>query len=274
MLLLYGVVLKFFSIVISLLIVSCNGSVESGLNAICSKNPSLDKIHQFNKPDVFSRDLIESLSSSVGVVKVNGNRECTATAIGSDLILTASHCLSHGPVNPEHHSVVFNYIEDESGEVNQKKLLEYKFSEIVAFGNHSSRYAPDAVVVRLDRELDASIEIREFSSSPAVAGQSIAILQHAGRRTMEVSTGTLRNLEKGALFYDDISTQGGSSGAAVFDLNGEIVGVHVRGGCSRSSSFRANSGISIGLLVKKLPAFRNLLLELDYVLESESKTSP
>ena len=67
------------------------------------------------------------------------------------------------------------------------------------------------------------------------------------------------------------STQGGSSGAAVFDLNGEIVGVHVRGGCSRSSGFRANSGISIGLLVKKLAAFRNLLQDLDYVLESESK---
>ena len=84
-----------------------------------------------------------------------------------------------------------------------------------------------------------------------------------------------KEIEDGVIHYGNISTQGGSSGAAIFNVDSEIVGIHVRGGCSLSSLDGANKGVSLTLLGENLPWFKKILQKIGFgkLFGSKSKTS-
>ncbi|HEX3071361.1 MAG TPA: serine protease, partial [Thermoanaerobaculia bacterium] len=82
----------------------------------------------------------------------------------------------------------------------------------------------------------------------------LCIIQHPNREEKMVEAGHLLDTSGGRIAYNDIGTSGGASGAPVLDENGEIVGVHVRGGSQPIGGF--NSGTAIGAIraVSKLLA--------------------
>jgi hypothetical protein len=78
-------------------------------------------------------------------------------------------------------------------------------------------------------------------------GAMLCVIQHPNGNPKKVEAGPLINNDKGQIFYDDIDTQGGSSGSPILASKTEtVVGVHTNGGCSAFSG--ANFGVSIGAI--------------------------
>ncbi len=261
-------------IIFSMCLISCGPANLSQTKSFCLENPHLEKIKSFDSNESFSFDAIQKLSKSVAVVEYDHYELCTATAIGEDIIVTASHCLEFGNDGLSDYKVKFHYIEDEDGYVDEDQILSYSFKEILSQGSFVKIDSPDALVVRLDRKLDPSIPRKSFSKNPVVVNQPIAILQHPDGRSLEVGVGSVKKIEDGVIHYGNISTQGGSSGASIFNEYGEIVGIHVRGGCSLSSLDGANKGVSLSLLGEDLPWFKNILQKIGFgkLFGSKSKT--
>lgn len=253
-----------------MLIISCGPANISATKSFCRQSPNLEKVNSFEGNASFSQEKINNISKSIAIISYDKMEICTATAIGEDTIVTASHCLSHGRANLENYIVRFNYIENEDGFVDEENILSYHFKEIISEGNYIKLHSPDALIVKLDRKLDSSVAISSFSKKPVKTGQAIAIMQHPDGRTLEVGAGSVKKLDNGVIYYSNISTQSGSSGAAIFNEDAEIVGIHVRGGCSLRSLDDSNKGVSLGLLSEKLDWFKKLRKKIDFKNTDES----
>ena len=69
----------------------------------------------------------------------------------------------------------------------------------------------------------------------------IALIQHPAGDPKKVDVGHIVRVEAKQIYYDDVDTQGGSSGSGVRDASGAVIGVHTNGGCTAQGG--ANSGI-------------------------------
>jgi V8-like Glu-specific endopeptidase len=77
-------------------------------------------------------------------------------------------------------------------------------------------------------------------------GEMLCIIQHPMRREKKIEAGPLLEHRVGRLAYDSIDTAGGSSGSPILSEAGEVVGVHLKGGCHEKGGF--NSGAAIGAI--------------------------
>ena len=96
-----------------------------------------------------------------------------------------------------------------------------------------------------DRLEAAALGLGRLQYTPQPQRDPIAIVQHPGGFEKKVATGTLLGKASWRLYYNDLSTEGGSSGAGVFSNNGRLVGIHTRGGCGLAERGAANKGMSI-----------------------------
>ena len=116
-------------------LISCGPANISQTKSFCLENPHLKKIKAFDSNESFSYDSIQKLSKSIAVVEYDDYQLCTATAIGEDIIVTASHCLEFGDEYLGDYKVKFHYIEDEDGYVDEEKTITYSFKEILSQGD-------------------------------------------------------------------------------------------------------------------------------------------
>ena len=153
------------------------------------------------------------------VAFINGS--CTGVYIGgaddeAHLVLTAGHCvgLDDGAL------VVFNFEDDADG------------PQTVTFGT---------VLEVSDRPDYALIELpTDPGVVPVVLGNiptgRMAIIQHPTGKPKVIATGRLSHRERDRLFYSDLDTLLGSSGAPVFNELGHVIGVHGGGNCDVSGT--------------------------------------
>lgn len=146
----------------------------------------------------------------ISEVTITGKSKCSATAIAPSAILTASHC--EEPVDS---------IEIDGRTVTIQALIRDHFDHTIYF-------------------VDATFEhYASFSDTPAVAGDNIFLFGNPGRLTDMFRRGSVAKLPdihsnpfmadiKGpsvlATYYD-FNGWFGDSGAAVFNEDGQIVGV-------------------------------------------------
>lgn len=194
-------------------------------NAACSLPPIADAVHQ-------------RVAAATGIiVEVDKDHvsSCSGTLIGADLFLTAGHCLT----DPNQRdvlssSVTFDYATACDGTRPAGHVTRFfKVIEVVAIGQPPNGSSPplsnDWTVVRLDAapgSLPAPLIMR---NTTLMTGETIFTMHHPGGAAKKTQAGVFGG---GAITNFDYA--GGSSGSALFDVNGQLVGgpLSSGGGCS------------------------------------------
>ena len=102
---------------------------------------------------------------------------------------------------------------------------------------------------------ETALGLGRLKYTPPARHDPIAIIQHPGGFEKKIATGQMFALRDWRLYYNDVSTEGGSSGAGVFDAAGRLVAIHTRGGCAAASG--ANKGMSLQRLKDVIAALRD-----------------
>ena len=147
------------------------------------------------------------------VVMINGT--CTGTLIAAaagPVVITAGHCVRLGdrPLS------VFNFEDAPDGDplITEGTVIEQSDS-------------PDYALIALDT-------LPAVTPTPLAVGASddLAIIQHPRGMPKVVAEGQLLDACSGLLYYVDLDTLVGSSGAGVLNRDGYLVGVHTDGDCA------------------------------------------
>jgi hypothetical protein len=164
------------------------------------------------------------------VVLINGN--CTGTLIAAGagpVVLTAGHCVGLG----DQDLVAFNYEDQADGDplATSGTVIE-------------AATEPDYALLELDR-LPATVTPTALTSRPT---DLLAIIQHPRGRPKVIAEGTLAGACNDLVYYSDLDTLVGSSGAGVLTSQGYLVAVHTDGDCALDGS-GTNRGWSAASIV-------------------------
>lgn len=263
---------------------------------ICGSKDDSQDVEKYDGTLGVTKEFVEQFSPPVGQLQwrenladmfnkkgespgnVQGQRWCTGCLIDGDKFLTAGHCFDQfggGWERPSRNNEVissqeiatlmqvnFNYQIDPSTEKPRPDdrfpiigLLEYRENGL------------DYAILQLGRNEEGQSPTEKYGTlnlSPqdlTHKGSILCVIQHPNGNPKKIEAGSLINHENNQLFYNDIDTQGGSSGSPIIaEKTRSVVGVHTNGGCSAFSG--ANFGISIGAI----RGASNLLKKQDTVI--------
>jgi len=222
----------------------CNGSFD-WRNAACSLSPTI--------PDGV-KDRVKAASGII--VEVHGNHvsSCSGTLIGSDLFVTARHCLED-PLHEDMRSasVTFDYATAcDGGRPTGHVTRFFKVIEEVVSGSPPTGFDPpvstDWVVLRLDAapgDLPPPLPLR---NAALMVGETIFTMHHPN--------GAVKKTQAGIYDGGDISGfdyAGGSSGSGLFDINGSLVGGPLSKGFGCGVSYAPVAPIKAALTTPPAP---------------------
>lgn len=218
-----------------------------------------------------------------------GGGFCTGTLILSNVVLSAGHCIS--PLDIYQKKGIPPSVRYSNGTFDRymkpteiAKLLKADFNYqlnyvstidplTVATGSQSfsvpvddliqwnysntrSGSLHDHMILRLKKTRDDlgdyAFGMRRIDYGYLPDRASLAIIQHPDGQPKKIATGTLQGSEGRRLYYADIGTKGGSSGAAILNKWGKLVGLHTGGGCDSNKLGNVNRGIKISTVKEAL----------------------
>jgi hypothetical protein len=257
--------------------------IEFALRSICEGNDDSQDVENYDGELGVSKTFVADHEAPVGQLQwlddvaqrfsganekpgtVSGERWGTGALIGPDLFLTAGHCFdqtgdawvrpSRGgkTILPEEIATLmrvnFRY-QVEGGTTTTRpgipfpvlKLREHRLSGL------------DYAIVQLGADVGGKLPGARFGWLTIAAadlktpGSTLCIIQHLGRRPKRVATGTVAKNASGIIRYNDLDAGKWSSGAPILSVKGdvgEVVGVHLQGGCLGGG---ANTGQAIGVI--------------------------
>lgn len=157
------------------------------------------------------------------VVLIGGS--CTGTLIAAaagPVVLTAGHCGRVGDTL----LVAFNVEADADGDALVTEGTVFEQAD-----------EPDYALLRL-ATMPANTPPVQLSTA---SSERLAIIQHPRGRPKVIAEGAYLDACDGQLFYTDLDTLVGSSGAGVLNQSGYLIGVHTDGDCAKDGS-GANRG--------------------------------
>lgn len=164
------------------------------------------------------------------VVLINGS--CTGTviaAVAGPVVLTAGHCVGLG----DESLLAFNIEDDADGDTLATNGTVIEQST-----------APDYALIVLDQMPAVTPTLLTTRLS-----DRLAAIQHPRGGRKVVAEGTLSGECHGELYYLDLDTLVGSSGAGVLNRDGHLVAVHSDGDCDEEGG-GANRGSTAERIVK------------------------
>ena len=255
----------------------------SSIESICGHTDDSQDVEKYDGSLGVTRGFVDQFSPPVGQLQwqenladlfskegespgnVQGKRWCTGCLIDRDKFLTAGHCFdqTYGDwIRPSRNNKVispseiatlmhvnFNFQIDPTTDKPRPddrfpiiNLLEYREDQV------------DYAIIQLGRNQEGQLPSEKYGTlnlSPqdlTHKGSMLCVIQHPNGNPKKIEAGHLIDNQNGRISYDDIDTQGGSSGSPILaEKNGNVVGVHTNGGCSRNPG-DANSGVSIGVI--------------------------
>jgi hypothetical protein len=180
---------------------------------------------------------------------------CSGTLIAADLFLTARHCMTDpSGADLRSASVTFDYATACDGSKPAGHVTRFfKVLEEVASGSPPTGSNPpvatDWVVMRLDAApgaLPAPLALRDAA---LMVGETIFTMHHPGGAAKKTQAGVH---DGGTISGFDYA--GGSSGSALFDINGRLVGGPLSSGAGCSVSYAPVAPIKSALANPPVPA--------------------
>lgn len=221
-----------------------------------------------------------------------GGGFCTGTLLLSNIVLSAGHCIAHEDYTAKNLKppAVLNadgshrrYFTKEEFAKLLKVDFNFQYTFISAsnpfvvgkeaqpfsvpvdslikarYGYSDGRYR-DYMVLRLKRVRDDlgdyALGLRNIDYNYLPSRAPIAVVQHPGGDFKKIATGNLRNTDGPRMFYSNLSTSGGSSGAGIVNKQGKLVGIHSEGGCGNPKLGNANRGWSVSTVKTILDAIK------------------
>jgi S1-C subfamily serine protease len=181
--------------------------------------PTLD----FTLINQYAGELASAQAREDAVVLINGS--CTGTLIAAaagPVILTAGHCVELG----DRSVVVFNHEDDPDGDplITEGTAIEQSTE-------------PDYALIKLDA-MPAATAPTLLTTQPS---DQLAIIQHPRGRPKVIAEGPFLDSCDRQIYYTDLDTLVGSSGAGVLNRQGHLVGIHTDGDCAEDGG-GANRG--------------------------------
>lgn len=181
----------------------------------------------FTPVNSYQGDLAAVVNQREGaVVMINGS--CTGTliaAVAGPVVITAGHCVRLG----DRPLIVFNFEDAADGDplITDGTVIEQ--SE-----------APDYALIQLDA-------LPAVTPTPLAvrASDELAIIQHPRGMPKVVAEGRLLDACNGLVYYVDLDTLVGSSGAGVLNREGYLCGVHTDGDCAEGGTNWGATALSI-----------------------------
>ena len=191
--------------------------------------PTLD----FTPINSYQGELAAVQEREDAVVLLNGT--CTGTLIAAGagpVVVTAGHCVGLG----DRVVAAFNVEDAPDGDplVTSGTVIEQATE-------------PDYALIQLD--VLPAVTPTLLATQP---GDLLAIIQHPRGRPKVIAEGAFLDSCNRLLYYTDLDTLVGSSGAGVLDRRGYLVGVHTDGNCAVDGT-GANSGWTAAGIVEASP---------------------
>jgi hypothetical protein len=210
---------------LSLGIAACGGLRTGEVTAATQCGPSLD----FTPINAYQGELASAQDREDAVALING--DCTGTLIAASagaVVLTAGHCVGLG----DDALVAFNVEDNPDGDrlVTTGTVIEQATE-------------PDYALLRL-AQLPAAAPTR-LTSRPS---ERVAVIQHPRGRPKVIAEGDYAGSCNRLLFYTDLDTLAGSSGAGVLTQTGFLLGIHTDGDCAEDGT-GANMGWTTASIV-------------------------
>jgi hypothetical protein len=195
----------------------CGNPREPEVRSLRQCGPTLD----FTPINRYQGELAAVQDSEDAVVLINGR--CTGTLIEASagpVVLTAGHCVRLG----DRVLLVFNFEDEPDGDplITEGLVIEQSME-------------PDYALI----ELDVLPEVTPVLLT-SQASERLAIIQHPRGRRKVIAEGWFLGSCNRLVYYADLDTLVGSSGAGVLNRQGHLLGVHTDGDC------RENGGSNRG----------------------------
>ncbi len=207
----------------------CANPERPEVSSLWQCGPTLD----FTPINSYQGEFADVLDREEAVVLIDGR--CTGTLIEASagpVVMTAGHCVGLG----DRALLVFNFEDNPDGErlVTEGSVIEQSFE-------------PDYALIALDVLPSVTPVLLTTQAS-----ERLAIIQHPRGRPKVIAEGTFLDSCNQLVYYADLDTLVGSSGAGVLNRQGHLVGIHTDGDCDEKGR-GANSGWTAQVIVEASP---------------------
>ena len=154
---------------------------------------------------------------------------CSGSLVGSNLILTAGHCVKDAS-DCANVRFVFGYSVKQAGKYPASVATSEVYSCKRIISRKQEAAGSDYALIEIDRPVANHDVLKLQRSRVAAAGDAVTVIGHpSGLPTKVASGGKVRKISS-TFLTTNLDTYGGNSGSAVFNSEtGEIVGILVRG---------------------------------------------
>ncbi len=207
----------------------CEDPKKPEVSSLWQCGPTLD----FTPINSYRGEFADVQDWEDAVVLIDGR--CTGTLIAASagpVVMTAGHCVGLG----DRSLLVFNFEDEPDGDplVTEGTVIEQSL-------------APDYALIALD-VLPAVTPLLLSTQ----ATERLAIIQHPRGRPKVIAEGRFLDSCNQLVYYADLDTLVGSSGAGVLNRHGYLMGIHTDGDCDESGR-GANRGWTAEVIVEASP---------------------
>jgi len=186
-------------------------AAEQRLRSLWQCGPTLD----FTPINSYQGEFSDVLDREDAVVLIDGR--CTGTLIQASagpVVLTAGHCVALG----DRPLLVFNFEDEPDGDplMTEGTVIEHALE-------------PDYALIALDTLPEVAPVLLSVHASAR-----LAIIQHPRGKPKVIAEGSFEDSCNQLVYYSDLDTLVGSSGAGVLNRQGHLLGIHTDGDCDET----------------------------------------